>query len=762
MSLLGVLSLTATLWAAGPGSAEELERLDLRLGDLEGAVQEIAEDLTSRRGLVGNREAQERYEDAVYAYLVGDYDRAAREFFTLVESGSLRDPRLTADASWYLAECLFEMGNLVLAEEVYGALIDAGPGHIFFSDAVRRQLELYSLVDKTDAFYALYNTWVLTERVQANDSIRYTLAKSFYLQGDHARAKSLFTEVEPSSPFYARSRYFYGTVLVVEGSYEDAISEFQKASEISITNAEERSVVDLAELALGRLYYETGDLAQSSTYYQRIGRDSAYFDDALYEVVWTFIKQEDYQSALEAVEIFLLAYSEHRYTAQLKLVRGHLHRKLEEYEAALNRYEAIVEEYTPIQQTISDMAQERDEVDWFARLEQIEAGSFNSGEIPRYAIELLVSKEDVGRSVGVYHDLEAQIADLQEAQVLVLEIEEALALSQGSLGSFEPDRRELRRATNESLWVKQDLLENEEAWLLANLPQEYRREVRSLQERREDLRDGVFVEQDREATKGDRLQVYEAQVLAVQQRAARVEQMVHDLQAQALGVIEFVDSGESPLSEVEILQVKTEARTLIEQLDVIAADLEAIQASSTRRNIMFPLEHQLSNQEAKDQSGVLAEFDGLRKRYGAYRQKVDGSEDDTLRRIDEMWGRVDELDGLIGHATMAMAALERKELSTVKKRLASEASEVELLAVGLEGSLKDARVLGSEITQAGFSWLAGVFGDSVMGADMGIVDVYWVRKSTVTEERINIIAERQELLLELTENFTRIRKGLEE
>ena len=92
----------------------------------------------------------------------------------------------------------------------------------------------------------------------------------------------------------------------------------------------------------------------------------------------------------------------------------------------------------------------------------------------------------------------------------------------------------------------------------------------------------------------------------------------------------------------------------------------------------------------------------------------------------------------------------------------NEAGEVEVLAADLEGSMNTARVLTSDITQAGFSWLAGVFGDSVMGADMGIVDVYWVRKASVSEERIRVIEERQELLLELSENFSRIRQGLEE
>jgi len=762
MSLLGLMSFAAVAWAAGPVAQADLVRLDARVGDLEGVVQAISEDLTTRRGLMGNREAKERYEDAVYAYLVADYERAAREFFTLVESGSLRDPSLAADASWYLAECLFEMGNLVLAEEVYDALIKAGPQHPFFADAVRRQLELFSTIGDAHAFYSLYNTWILTGRVEATDSIKYTLAKSFYLQGDHARAKSLFTEIEPVSGHYARARYFYGTVLVGEGTYEEAIEEFRKSSEVSIRSAEDRAVVDLAHLALGRLYYETGDFSASSTYYQRIGKDSAHFDDALYEVVWTFIKQEDYQSALEAVEIFLLAYPEHAYTAQLKLVQGHLHRKLQEYEAALNRYEAIVEEYTPIAETIDQLAEDNGGVDWFERLEQMDSGTFESGAVPRYAVELLVSKDEVGRSRGIYRDLEQQLLDIEESVALVAEIEDALELGAETLGSFQQDRRELRRAEYDAMRLKEDLLEVEEAFLLANLPAELRPEVRGLQQRRDDLEAGMSRRQDAASSMTDALQIYEEQVRAVQQRAFRLEQVIRDLQAQTHGVIEFVESGQATLSPVEAIQVQQQARDLLDQLDQLGRKAQQIQSDATRRAVMFPLEQQAARGTADAEDDLVGEFEALRRGYGAYRHRIETTDRlDVLSQLDGMWTRVDSVDGLIAHAGMAMNQLERKELSTVKKRLKEEAEEVTALSHDVSEAIDAARVLASDITRAGFTWLAGVFGDNVMGADVGIVDVYWVRKSAVSTERDEVIAERQELLEELQQNFDRIRQGLE-
>ena len=77
---------------------------------------------------------------------------------------------------------------------------------------------------------------------------------------------------------------------------------------------------DLSALAVARIHYELGEYNKATEYYNRIDGDSVYFADALYEVIWTFIEQEDYRAALEAVEIFLIAFPEHHYAARLSLL----------------------------------------------------------------------------------------------------------------------------------------------------------------------------------------------------------------------------------------------------------------------------------------------------------------------------------------------------------------------------------------------------------------------------------------------------------
>ena len=95
---------------------------------------------------------------------------------------------------------------------------------------------------------------------------------------------------------------------------------------------------------------ELGEFEKAAAHYDRIEGDSFYQADKLYEQVWAIIKQKNeireqrledgdelseddrirldmrerdlVQQALRGVEIFRLAYPEHEYTAQLKLLSG--------------------------------------------------------------------------------------------------------------------------------------------------------------------------------------------------------------------------------------------------------------------------------------------------------------------------------------------------------------------------------------------------------------------------------------------------------
>ncbi len=762
------LFVCAGLFAAGPALAadattpERLDRIENQLVASESSLARVTADVTDRAGFIGADEARERFENAVYHYLVREYDTAAKEFFTLVESGAFGSTNvLMTDSQWYLAECLFELGNMSLAEEAFQSIIDSGSNHPFFRDAVRRQLELYGLTGQGKKFYALYDKYIVTGRVEPTDLVKYTVGKSFYRQEEFVRSKSLLGEIPETSIYYGRAHYLLGVILVVEGSFVPAITEFERSAAISIDTPEDREVVDLSNLALGRLAYETGDLVASAEYYQRIDRKSRYFADALYEVGWTFIKQGDYQQALQSVEIFLLAYPEHRYTAQLRLLQGHLNMKEAQYEDALANYEGVVNEYTPIHDTI--LAIEHDAMkpmEWFNTLVELEElDRYYGTDIPGYAVEMLASNADVARAVDMHKELARQKQDIEDSEQLIVELKSDFAGGDDAISSFQEGRLELSRLDLEVLRLKGELLQVEEAWLLASLPENLHAEVRAVRQAREDLITGEGADKRDRDDATALASEYEKKAAKIRTDAAKVAIQVDELDTQATELkARLVDSelDEDDRSEVS-------ARLGQIQDDLAHARRELYRLQDEQDDLEAAASKQRGTADAAGNAAMKAGYDKLHGELAALRRHVTSSDRSVVTsRIDGMWRRLDTMDDNADVLGGKLGSLEKTELSGLRRRLDTETRNVTGQRSDYTSKKAQADGLADEVTREGFSELRVEFADSVLKADKGIVDVYWVRKVGVSDERKALNKEQEALLRELDGRFRLIRQGLPE
>jgi TolA-binding protein len=262
-SLSRVVGLACGMWAgaglmqtadaASRAVSEGLSTADDEVRNLESRMNRLAREYGERRGLIGADEAVRRYEDSVYTFLIEDYERAALSFYTLVESEALTTEALHQDSEWYLAECLFQLENWNTALAAYRAIISDGTRHPYLGEAVRRSLEIYGLLRDNEQFYDVYRTYVLSGIVPATDGVKYTVAKSFYRQGEWGRAKAMFTELPVKSRLYPQARYFTGTILAAEGEFEAALAEFRRVEQVK---GGDNRLEELVDLVIGRIHYE--------------------------------------------------------------------------------------------------------------------------------------------------------------------------------------------------------------------------------------------------------------------------------------------------------------------------------------------------------------------------------------------------------------------------------------------------------------------------------------------------------------------------
>ncbi|MFT5683798.1 MAG: tetratricopeptide (TPR) repeat protein, partial [Myxococcota bacterium] len=584
--MLVALVLLGSSAEAARSHSDDLTRIDSKLVEIEGRASRLSLDFTQRRGLIGAAEARQRYEDAVYAFLIGEYESAAITFFALVESEALITEDLDLDSEWYLAECLFEMGNYSTAIDAYGHIIETGAGHPFFVDAVRRQLEVYGLTQDSNNFQDLYRRYILSGLVSPTDQIKYTVAKSFYRQGpgSYARAKGLFSELLPDSSYYSRARYFMGTILAAEGDLTAARAEFGKSAEVEPASSTTREVQQLSWLALGRLSYELGDYFSATDYYQRLTSSSDHYADQLYELVWTYIKQENWIEAINSIEIFLIAFPEHHYTMQLQITQGHLHMKDSSYEKALVSYESVVDLFTPVQETLSALESGRDSAsDVFARM--IEGEAFDDSiNLPPFALDMLIEGPNMSRAVTVSQELSRQRTDVDYTRELMEEVQAALSGAGESIGTFSRGRSGLDSISERTLAVRSEVITIELDYLLESAPERYTPELRTIQDRFMLLASATEDVQGSETAGVDAYQTYLDQVREVQSVAFATQQFTVEMSAEAAAIRRQLR--QKDLSTDDTAYVNRLLSEVTAELAAASERLEKLQSETVRRQVM--------------------------------------------------------------------------------------------------------------------------------------------------------------------------------
>lgn len=690
-----MLALLAGLWPGVASHAGRDDELSRRVENLELAVERtvqtaerIERTVAPGRGFITNDEAVQRYQDYVYYHLIGRHEQAAEGFFTLVTTAALSDAGLHSDAEWYLSESLYKMGNRRTAEVNYRVIVE-DPTHPFRDDAVRRLLELYVDVDDDEAFQLLYETEILSGRVRTSDLVTYAVGKAFFRKGDLVQAKSSLGDLQSESPYYRKGRYILGAIMVMEGNLETAAQIFRSIVELSVEVTDDRRVLDLSLLALGRIYMELGLYQEASSFYSRISADSEYLADKLYEEVWTLIKQKEeiravrmesaaelpeeevallqrreqdlVQQALRGVDIFLLKFSDHQYSAKLRLIRGHLHIQAIEYQQALTAYEGVVSDYAPVRERFRELAKSDDKPrEYFQKL--LQQGSAFQGvrdQLPPFAMSMVLADRDLSRAVTIYRDLERQRQMIGTSQAIIDELHKVLETATG-IGGFDRVRYDAQFARSLSVQHHFELLQLETDLLESALSGDARRQMAEL--------GGILG------------------------------------QAQSTALQAVADAN----------------------YDQVQQKIQSLRAARQ------PFRSQVSDPE-------LVEL---------------------LQRIDRLHASLRAADDNLAGSERRLGPLEETELRRIRDRFDREVTLVERQREDLKTTLSEAERVSVELTRSGFGRLEDFFAESVLRADVGIVDVYWAQKVEVSDEKKRVIEESNQLRKRILNRFEQIEQKL--
>src|SRR5690606_1979458 len=145
---------------------------------------------------------------------------------------------------------------------------------------------------------------------------------------------------------------------VVSQRFANAIVQFQRVTQLRPRNEDEQLIVDLAWLALGRIFYETDNPLDAAEAYEKVSQDSPEYVRALFELAWVYINLNDFVQARDTLEVLALVAPDSLGLAEGALLQADLALRAKEFPEALRAYEGVRTRFAPAYERLSEFLEE--------------------------------------------------------------------------------------------------------------------------------------------------------------------------------------------------------------------------------------------------------------------------------------------------------------------------------------------------------------------------------------------------------------------
>lgn len=687
-----------------------------------------------------------------------DYDRAIEALSKVLElyrQGKAPEAAY-ADASLLLGEAYMSTKQYLSARRHFREILDGGaraPYDGFVGKALSR---LVDIALRTDDLPGLDYVFERLSRLPATDrsgSLAYARAKALYAKKEYGAAKAAVNAVPAGSPYTPQAQYLLGVVLLKEaltatpaapvaaaatgtGSsapapapppdtrFTQAVEQFRKVTRIPATTREQEHVVDLAWMAIGRLFYETNNYLDAVEAYSHVGRNSPEFSTTLYELAWVFVRLGDFSRAQRALEVLTITDPNNLELADGSLLRADLMLRSGDFQNALNLYRNVRDHFDPIRKSVDDfLASTSDPAVYYDKLTADEATMATETKLPKVVLEWAREQAEDQHVFGMIDDVTRSRDLVKRSRKLAVKLDAVLSVP--TRAKAFPELRSgiqysmsllNRLAKARSLLAEgMDDVAGDAGGELSRI----RSERRALQKRLGWLpvTDGDFLRRD---DSGDRQWNKVSQVLqSLTVEADKLAAIVNGLKrvlndADQYGVTADPTSRERFRLEIEANErdLQTYNKRIEEYRDAIDngraqigfGDQRYVDDDDARRRFRELFTREVSLVGAGQDSGRAVEY---AKGIGALLQRLDIAE----QRLETSRGKLEK------------QALEQAQALRVK--IAGEVAALETYAQNLDSLDQQARLLVGEIAMKNFALVRDRVKNIVLRADVGIVQQAW-------------------------------------
>ncbi len=705
----------------------------------------------------------ERFANGELLFRLRDYARASVLFTDIVVN--YRDSPAYANSLFLLGESLFQAGDRYGARTRFRQIvIDHGADPLFrpfVQRSLGRLIEI-ALRDRDQSPATVRDMEDIFRRLNQlppgdlEAQTTYVRGKYFFLRPnpDYEAARQAFDSIPTTAAVYPQSRYFLGAILTAQERFAEAIQAFARVTQLDAQNDQQRQqVIDLSWLAIGRLRLERNEYDAAIEAYQRVGRNSTFFDRSIFEQSWAFIRNGDSIRAEQALEILSISNPDSPLIPEGKLLWGNLLLRTGRFERAQQVFQDVRNQFGPVSARLDRIvAQNTDPQVYFQQLLLTNIQAFDaSALLPPQALNFVRTEGTLEESLGVVNDLNACRQYIRESDDLISRLNAAIN---------SPSRshvfRELRNAREVSFQVLNRVTQAR-ASLAAVLDRvsEGQRDPNLLgvinQRRGLDGSAGRLPTDDSTIRRRDR--AAEAEFTALGQELQRSEQRVANLEAMIAAMMRYLRDNPNPRGNTDTRGLRNE----IEQHRVAIVGYRARIADMRRQIIAGRAQVGVGDPRYQRDVEIATEYSDLLNRQVA-----------ILRAAGRLPAEVDPLLARLSAAERQVRDFDRRVETQVEQRINTVRTQVqseERAVAGFRVRLSDleresADVVGRAVMQS----IANVrlhFYRIVMRADLGLVDVAWEERENHNNRARILSEERNRETRALNDDFNEVVEGAE-
>jgi tetratricopeptide (TPR) repeat protein len=676
-----------------------------------------------------------------------------------------------ADASFLIGEAYFQSRQYLSARRHYREVLEHAQRPAYAESLGRSLSRLVDIALRTDDLPSLDFVFTRLDNLPQTDksgSLAYARAKALYARHDYNAAKTAVNAVPVGSEYTLQAQYLLGVVLMKEtlaaaptpapaagaapGSakavaapdtrFTQAIEQFRKVTRMPARTPGTRHVVDLAWMAIGRLFHETDDYVEAAGAYSHVDRGSPEFSTMLYELAWVYVRLGDFERAQRALEVLTITDPNNLELADGSLLRADLMLRAGEFQNALGLYKDVSAHFDPIRDQLDAFLKStNDPAVYYDKLTADDFGAQSDDKLPRVVLDWARDQAEDQHVFGVIDDVSRSRALIKNSRKLATKLNAVLAVS-SRVKAFPEIQIQLQQVlslSNKLARARGTLAEGIDDVANSNVSGELasvRSERRALMKRLGwmPVTDGEFRRRDESGDTQWSKASQALQELTIE--ADKLNAIVNGLH-RVMNEADKHGVTSDPQSRARFqLEIEANERDLVTYHKKIEEFRNAIEVGKAQ--IGF------GDQRYIDDQDVRKRFRELLGREVALLAAGQDSSDAAsyAKSIQPLLSRADNDDAALDvqRAKYEQQAIE--QANGLRDKISQEVALVETYAQNLDGLDQQARLLVGEIAMKNFSLVRDRLKSIVLRADVGIVQEAWeVREEQALRVR-NLQRER--------------------